>query len=92
MARPSVVKAVAEMLEGEWPDAQTLAKAIVKEVEERNAQYDLFLLGLMVGEIPVLYGPFATQNAAAKAAEKMNAPHPMKGRVMKIWPIADAQM
>lgn len=89
--RPSVWKAVARMLEGDWPDAETLAKAIVKEVEERNAQYEMFTLGLMVGSIPVLYGPFATSNAAAKAAEKLNAPHPMRGRVMKVWPITEAE-
>lgn len=35
--RLSVLKAVAETLEGDWPDAQALAEAIVTEVNGRNA-------------------------------------------------------
>jgi len=52
----------------------------------------MYVLGAMYEGLPLLWGPFATSNQAAKAAGKLTSPYKdrsMPGRVMRVWRIGD---
>ena len=75
---------VAAMLEEEHPDALSLARAIIVALDEKRMSDPQFILGTMYEGIPLLWGPFATANQAAKAAAKIAAPVTLPGRVLRI--------
>lgn len=87
--KPTEIKLVAAMLEEEHPDAQSLARAIITALDEKRQGDKVFVLGAMLDGMPLLWGPFATANQAAKAAGKLAAPRPLPGRVMRVWRVDD---
>lgn len=80
---------VAAMLEEEHPDAQSLARAIIQALDEKRMSDPQFILGTMYDGLPLVWGPFATANQAAKAAGKIAAPRPLEGRVMPLKRVGD---
>lgn len=90
-AKPTEIRLVATLLEEEHPDAESLAKEIITRLDEKRLSDPCFILGTMFGDIPLLWGPFATANQASKAASKLTSPgpEPLKGRVMQVKRIED---
>jgi|LauGreDrversion4_2_1035121.scaffolds.fasta_scaffold01004_22 hypothetical protein len=82
---------VAAMLEEEHPDADSLARAIIVALDEKRMSDPMFILGTMFEGIPLLWGPFATANQAARAASKIPGPRNLPGRVMRMKRIEEVQ-
>ena len=82
--KPTEVKMVAALLEQEHPDAASLAKSIIMALDEKRLDDPMYVLGTMYESVPLLWGPFATENQAAKAAGKIAAPRPLQGRVLRV--------
>lgn len=85
--KPTEVRMVADMLEQEHPDAQSLAKAIIKALDEKRQEDDLFVLMSQVGKYVIGWGPYPTANKAHTAASKMVSPsltEPLAYRVVHL--------
>lgn len=75
---------VAAMLEEEHPDALSLARSIIVALDEKRMSDPTFILGTMYEGVPLVWGPFATANQAAKAAMKIPGPRDLPGRVLRL--------
>jgi hypothetical protein len=69
--RPTEVKAVVPLLEHEAEDTTSLAKAIIKTVDEMRRDYDQWSVNVSLGGQRFSMGPFGTENAAATAVMSM---------------------
>ena len=90
--KPTEIKMVAGMLEEEHPDASSLARAIIEALDNKRQSDSMYVLGAMYEGLPLLWGPFATSNQAAKAAGKLVSPYKdrsLPGRVIRVWRIGD---
>jgi hypothetical protein len=87
--KPTEIKMVAALLEEEHPDAQSLARSIILALDEKRLSDPQFILGTMYDGLPLVWGPFATANQAAKAASKLAMPRTLEGRVLRLYRITD---
>lgn len=87
--KPTEWKMVAQMLEAEHPDAESLAKAIIVALDEKRKADPQYVLGTMYDGMPLVWGPFPTPKAAERAASKMTMPRVLPGRVLRVWRIED---
>jgi hypothetical protein len=87
--KPTEVRLVAALLEEEHPDAESLAREIITRLDEKRMSDPMYILGTMLGDIPLIWGPFATANQASKAASKLAMPVALPGRVMQVKRIED---
>lgn len=89
--KPTEIRLVADLLQKPAEDADELSELIIRSLDEKRMSDSCFVLGTMIGDIPLLWGPFATANQASKAASKLTSPgpEPLKGRVMRVKRIED---
>jgi hypothetical protein len=69
--RPTEVKRVVPLLEHEAEDTESLAKAIIKTIDEMRRDYESWSINISMGGLRHSMGPFGTENAAAAAAMSM---------------------
>lgn len=85
--KPSEVKLVAQMLEQEHPDATSLAKEIIRALDDKRKEDDLYVLMAQLGQLVIGWGPYPTSNKAHTAATKMVSPsrtEPLPYRVVHL--------
>ena len=87
--RPTDIRAVAELLQQEHPDAEALARAVITKIDELRAGR-LFTVALVgVGEHTFGYGPWSTPAQAQKAVDRGTVPALAGSRVgtVTVYPI-----
>ncbi len=83
--KPTEVKLVTQHLLSEAPDAETLAKTIISELDSKREQEALkdppYALAYWDpnAKILCLYGPFRTENQALKQQARLVSPGPKTG-------------
>jgi hypothetical protein len=66
--RPTEIKAIANLLEQEHDDVETLAKLVIETIDGLRAKRDLFVLAEIHPTLQVAnaFGPYATEAQARK--------------------------
>ena len=65
--RPTEVKAVAAMLNEPANDEYELAENIMRKINELRAKRKDYVVFVLDGNMPSVWGPYETQNSATKA-------------------------
>ena len=87
--KPTEVRLVSDLLMEPADSVEDKAREIIMALDEKRMSDPMFILGTMLGDIPLIWGPFATANQAAKAASKLAMPVALPGRVMQVKRIED---
>lgn len=84
--KPTEVRLVAELLTQSWESPEDAAKAIINALDDRRFRHnkEWCIIRPVVG---LVYGPYATQGAARKAAAKGIAVtnHPEPARLARLF-------
>lgn len=89
--KPTEIRMIAGLLEGEHPDAESLARSIIMALDAKRQSDELWVLGTMYNDVPLLWGPFPTAVQASKAASKLAMPVTLPGRVIRVRRIEEGQ-